>query len=256
MKAELNILAIETASEACSASLLKKGKKNASELFSRVETTPRQHAKLILSMLGDVLEEGSISLNEVDVIAFSRGPGAFTGLRIAAGVAQGIALSIDVPVAPVSTLAALAWQSNDLLIDLNKKAENQIIAVAMDARMGEVYWGFFRFSDLSKVELIGEEKVTKPEELLKETLLLAETHQDSQIICLGSGWDIYEETLLGNSTSKSESNNMVHLKNAQTNAKDIAELALDLIVAGKVVKPEDAQPVYIRNDVAKKSSKL
>jgi len=251
MKAELNILAIETASEACSAALLMMNEAGNSKIFSRVETTPRQHAKLILSLLDEVLEDGGISLNEVDNISFSRGPGAFTGLRIAAGVAQGIALSIDAPVAPVSTLAALAWHSNDLLIDLDRKAKNDIIAVAMDARMGEVYWGFFRFSDENKVDLINEERVTKPETLLQETLQLTEDYQDSQIICLGSGWDIYEETLLGNE----KPGNILHLKNAQTNAKDIAELALNLILEGNVVKPEDAQPVYIRNDVAKKSAK-
>ncbi len=246
MKAELNILAIETASEACSAALLMMDE-SGSKLFYRVETTPRQHAKLILPMLDEVLEEGGINLEQINAIAFSRGPGAFTGLRIAAGVAQGVALSIDAPVIPVSTLAALAWQSKAQ----NNNTDSEIVAVAMDARMGEVYWGFFQLTGQSKVELLGDEKVTKPEVLLEETLRLSETHPESKITCLGSGWDIYEDSLF----SEKQPNNMVYLKNSQPSAMDIAELALDLYQEGKMVKPEDAQPVYIRNDVAKKPQK-
>ncbi len=244
MKAELNILAIETASEACSAALLKKGEKNTSELFSRVETTPRQHAKLILSMLDDVLKEGGISLNEVDVIAFSRGPGAFTGLRIAAGIAQGVALSVDKPIVPISTLAALAGQAMD-----NKNYQGEIVITALDARMGEIYWAVFKNNDEGMAELVGEEQVSQPQVMFQQAVL--NNAEDVKMLAVGTGWDVYAEELLANDKPE----NISHWDGVYPTAKNIAQLAVSLFAEGKAVNPEEAQPVYIRNDVAKKSSK-
>jgi len=141
----MNILAIETATEACSASLIMSDR-----LITRFELAPREHTKLLLPMMEEVLKEAGITLKEVDAIAFSRGPGAFTGLRIAAGVAQGVALSIDKPVIPVSTLEALALQAT------KDNYQQETIVAALDARMGEVYWGLFKYEE-EKIVLIGEE---------------------------------------------------------------------------------------------------
>ena len=234
------ILAIETASEACSATL-QISHESDSQVYSRIETTPRQHAKLILSMLDEVLEDGGIALSDIDAVAFGRGPGAFTGLRIAAGVAQGVALSVDKRVVPVSTLAALARQTLD---DNNKK-----VIVAMDARMGEVYWAVFKNND-GEVELIGEEQVSKPQEMFDKAT--ANLEDEAQVLAVGSGWDVYKDELFANGKPK----NLIHLENKFPTALDIASLAVPLFEAGNAaVKPEDAQPVYIRNDVAKKSAK-
>ena len=243
------ILAIETASEACSAALLICDADSNQQIVSQIELTPRQHAKKILSMLDKVLEEGEIELNEVDAIAFGQGPGAFTGLRIAAGVAQGIALSVDKRVVPVSTLAALALQTIDEMKEAGKEYKGEIIATALDARMGEVYWGLFKFSD-GKIESLGEEQVSKPQEML-DSLKATIEKDNSQALAVGAGWDAYYDELL----KEDQLENISHLINIFPTASSIAQLAFKLFENGKTVAPEDAQPVYIRNDVAKKSQK-
>jgi len=237
------ILAIETASEACSACLqITDGTNN--QVFSRIETTPRQHAKLILSMLDEVLDEASITLSEIDAIAFGRGPGAFTGLRIAAGVAQGVALSVDKPVVPVSTLAALAQQ-----VMGNKNYQDETVITALDARMGEVYWAAFKNNGKGAPELIGEEQVSKPQAMFQKVVL--ENAEDAKILAVGAGWGVYAEELLANDKPE----NINHWEGVYPTAEEIAQLAVPLLAEGKAVSPEEAQPVYIRNDVAKKSSK-
>src|SRR5215475_15572992 len=97
------LIAIETATENCSAALLHEGR-----LLERSQLAPRRHAELILPMIDSLLAEAGVSRRQLDAIAVGRGPGAFTGVRLAISVAQGIALGLDVPVVPVSSLAALA----------------------------------------------------------------------------------------------------------------------------------------------------
>lgn len=247
---KIKILAIETASEACSASLLVSDENGELSSFNQFESTPRQHAKLILSMLDEVLEEGGIALKDVDAIAFGRGPGAFTGLRIATGVAQGVALSVDKLIVPISTLAALALQAVDLLSAGNNAYDNEIIAVANDARMGEVYLGLFSFNE-GKIELIGEEQASKPSEVFIKISKIVPDIFNQKIITIGSGWEVYEDEI----SAIKKPAKIVHMKNVYPNASAVAKLALPLLLAGKTVSPEDAQPVYIRNDVAKKSQK-
>ena len=237
------ILAIETASEACSASLhITDGAK--SQVFSRIETTPRQHAKRILSMLDEVLDEAGIALSEIDALAFGRGPGAFTGLRIAAGVAQGVALSVDKPIVPVSTLAALAGQ-----VMANKNYQGEIVITALDARMGEVYWAVFKKNNKDGVELEGEERVSKPQVMFEQAVL--NNAEDAKLLAIGAGWDAYAEELLADKKPE----NISHWEGIYPTATDIAQLAIPLFIEGKAVNAEEAQPVYIRNNVAKKSSK-
>jgi len=114
------LLALETATEACSAALAVDG-----DIRERFEVAPRGHSLLILPMIDELMAEAEISIEQVDAIAFGRGPGAFTGLRIAVGVTQGIAFGADLPVVPVSTLAALAQGS-----------ESNSVLAAIDARIG------------------------------------------------------------------------------------------------------------------------
>ena len=233
------ILAIETATEACSAALLISDEvNNTRKTHVRFQHAPREHTKLILSMLDEVLEEAGTLLKDVDAIAFGRGPGAFTGLRIAAGVAQGVALSVGKPVVPVSTLATLAQS-----VVGHHRGEESII-VALDARMNEVFWGEF-ILDKGRLELQGQEQVTPPQVLMDKLKKTEKTKK--KIIAIGNGWEAYPFEI---------SDLVKHVKGCFPSAEQVAELALPLLLSGNTVPPEDAQPVYIRNNVAKKSQKL
>src|SRR3569833_3307602 len=128
----MKLLAIDTATEACSAALYLDGAVN-----KRYVLAPREHALLILPMIDELLRDANLSPLELDAVAFGRGPGAFTGLRIAAGVAQGIAYGADLPVVPVSSLAALAQGC------YRERGVTRVLAT-IDARIGEVYWGAYR----------------------------------------------------------------------------------------------------------------
>lgn len=244
------IIAIETATEACSAALLIE-KDGQQSLYKRFQIAPREHTKLILPMLDEVLTEADLKIADVDAIAFGRGPGAFTGLRIATGIAQGLALSIDKPTLPVSSLQAMALAAkNETLANSNKLSSNnnQSIIVAIDARMGEVYWAEYQRFDNS-VEQIGEEQLSQPEEMFKKVDSLA---KDNSIIVIGSGWDEYMRAF----QERNNSAIVLHqLPEKFPDAADVAQLALMAFEKGETQSIEDAQPVYLRNNVAIKSRK-
>ena len=134
------LLAIDTSTEACSAALGIGG-----DVRERYEFAPRQHAELILPMVDALLAEGQIKLKDLDGLAFGRGPGAFTGVRIATGVIQGLAFGAGLPVVPVSSLAALAQGA---------APGHSSIMSAFDARMGEVYWGAFAVDKQGLVRIL------------------------------------------------------------------------------------------------------
>jgi tRNA threonylcarbamoyladenosine biosynthesis protein TsaB len=139
----MNLLALETATESCSVALLA-----GERLFVRSEIAPRRHAELLLPMCEEVLGEAGLARRDLDALAVGCGPGAFTGVRLAISAAQGIALALDIPVAPVSSLAALALQAPD---------NGAAILAVIDARMGEIYAGAFRRTGDGLVEAIGPE---------------------------------------------------------------------------------------------------
>ncbi|MGH8118461.1 MAG: tRNA (adenosine(37)-N6)-threonylcarbamoyltransferase complex dimerization subunit type 1 TsaB, partial [Rhodanobacteraceae bacterium] len=128
----MNLLAIETATEACSVALL-----HHDALIDRSELAPRRHAELVLPMADELLAEAGIARTQLDAVAMGRGPGAFTGVRLAVSVAQGLALALDIPVVPVSSLAVLAMQA---------PRNGAAILAAIDARRAEIYAGAFRFT--------------------------------------------------------------------------------------------------------------
>ncbi|MEC9413568.1 MAG: tRNA (adenosine(37)-N6)-threonylcarbamoyltransferase complex dimerization subunit type 1 TsaB, partial [Pseudomonadota bacterium] len=146
----MNILALDTCTEMCSVAILKNG-----ELFEQSLLTQRGHSEKILGMLDEILAQADCSLADMDCIAFGRGPGSFTGVRVGVSVAQGIAFAAKLPVVPVSTLAAVAQRAID-----EHGADH--IAVAMDARMQEVYSATYQSVD-GLAELTGEERVCLPE---------------------------------------------------------------------------------------------
>nr|WP_207891954.1 tRNA (adenosine(37)-N6)-threonylcarbamoyltransferase complex dimerization subunit type 1 TsaB [Thiogranum longum] len=224
----MRLLAIETAGEACSVALYQGG-----EVTERFEIAPRRHAALVLPWAEALMADAGIALSQLDAIAFGRGPGSFTGLRIAAGVTQGLAFGADVPVVPVSTLAALAYGAHVASGKAN-------ILAAVDARMKEVYWGAYRFDGRGNAELIGEECVCAPD--------LVPLPAGDDWYGAGSGWESYVDVLSGQCGLPEADN----LSDWQSHAADVARLASVLYQAGEMVSPELASPVYLRNNVADK----
>ena len=219
----MKILAIETCTEACSAALL-----NDDEILSRQAVVPRQHAELILPMVEEIIVEAGFSWSSIDAIAYGRGPGAFTGLRICAGVTQGLALANDLAVIPVSSLATLA---QSIMADQDK------VISAFDARMGEVYAAFYQKNNIGLASLVSEELVVTP-----ESLKLPDAHQWHGI---GTGFLTYESIFKQHMGEQLKS---IQAK-AYPLAKDMLPLALELFESGAMVDPEQVAPVYLRNKV-------
>jgi tRNA threonylcarbamoyladenosine biosynthesis protein TsaB len=146
----MKLLALDTASGQCSVALLLDG-----ELAFRGVTTAREHAQLLLPMVDALLAEAGLTLRALDGIAFGRGPGSFTGVRIAAAVTQGLAAGADLPVLPVSSLRALAAQARRLVIEAEGAAPDGAVLACMDARMGELYWAVFEPGLAAASEAVG-----------------------------------------------------------------------------------------------------
>ncbi|HEY2394782.1 MAG TPA: tRNA (adenosine(37)-N6)-threonylcarbamoyltransferase complex dimerization subunit type 1 TsaB [Rudaea sp.] len=219
------LLAIETSTEACSAALLV-----GDRLIERSEVAPRRHAELILPMIESLLAEAGIARRGIDGIAVGRGPGAFTGVRLAISVAQGLALGLDVPVVPVSSLAALAQ-------DVPVQGETPILAL-IDARMGEIYAGTFRRGANGLVEALGPESVGPAQQLVLPSSDLWSV--------VGSGWSAYREALMMRLPAEPRWCDSTRFPQGRA----IARLAAPQFAAGLAVAPDLALPVYLRDKVA------
>jgi tRNA threonylcarbamoyladenosine biosynthesis protein TsaB len=219
----MNILIIDTATEACSVAL-----EVNQHVYKRFEICPQQHSQRILPMIDEVLKEAKVTLQDLDYLAFGRGPGSFTGVRIATGVLQGLALGTGHKVIGISTLAAMAQQAY---------AQNQSehVCAAIDARMLEVYFGQYQLKQGVMV-LSGEEQVLSPDE---GSLLLS----SSKVITgVGTGWLAYPEL---NVTDKID----VLPDVLYPNAVFMLPIAKALIADGQAVTIDDIQPVYLRDKV-------
>jgi tRNA threonylcarbamoyladenosine biosynthesis protein TsaB len=216
----MKLLAFETATEACSVALFVDG-----VVRERFELAPRRHAELALPWAEQLLAEAGIARSQLDAVAAGRGPGAFTGVRLAISIAQGIALALDRPVVPVSTLATLAMQS-----------EGDVIA-AIDARMGEVYLGAFRRVG-EDLQALAPETVVKPADAT---------------IPEGAGWHG-----IGTGFAAADSALRTRLQAqlgavdaaALPHAADVARLAALAYARGEALAPERVEPAYLRNHVA------
>ncbi len=214
------ILALETATEGCSAALA-----IGDHIIERFEVTPRGHSERILPMIDELLAEAGLSVGQLDAIAFGRGPGAFTGVRIAVGVTQGIAFGADLPVLPVSTLAALA-----------QGAEADRVLAAIDARMGEVYWGAFQRNAEGIMVSCGEEAVLAPRQVFAPAA--------ANWLGVGSGWRAHGDELASGVAVTGR------VGDAFPHAAAVAQLGLVAFAAGRTVTAEAALPVYLRDRVA------
>ncbi len=233
----MKILALDTSSNACSAALLE-GQQDSYSCIERFEVAPRQHTQLILPMIDSVLDEAGYDIKQVDVLAFGCGPGAFTGVRVATGVVQAIAYGADLPVASISSLAAIAQEHAQL---------NKQLLVANDARMGEVYFGAYKMKQ-GFMTLMDHEQVMKPEQL--ESVLNGSIN-NSEWSMVGNGWSVYQEQLLSLS-SQCLPTEAIDDESSYPQAKNIAFLALNDMVQESLIRAEQVRPVYLRDNVAKK----
>jgi tRNA threonylcarbamoyladenosine biosynthesis protein TsaB len=218
----MKLLAFETATEACSVALWIDG-----DIIERFELAPRRHAELSLPWAERLLAEAGVARSQLDAIAVGRGPGAFTGVRLAIAMAQGIALALDKPVVPVSTLAALAMQSN---------ADRTIAAI--DARMGELYVGAFERTGDDDQRAVSAEAVRRPDAVRLPDV--------GQWVGVGTGFAAADGALAGRLAPQ-----LLRVDAAALpHAADVARLAALAWQRGEVLAPEHVEPAYLRNDVA------
>lgn len=232
----MKILAIDTATEACSVALLDNAKstnqtpfENKPSLDSIYEICPQQHSQLILPMIDKLLLRNACKLSELDAIAFGRGPGSFTGVRIAASTVQGLAFGASLPVVQVSTLAAMAQE----VYGQTGVKEHLVL---IDARMNEVYMGHFKIVDGIALQQV-EESVVAPELALQYLLNLPD-----EIGLAGTGFvtycDIFAQALQSFALT-------VHYPNAAF----MLPCALHTMKLGNSIAVDDIKPIYVRDKV-------
>ena len=221
----MKILAFETSTDACSVAL-----RLGEETRERFEKAPRRHAELVLPMAESLLAEAGLGPGDLDGVAFGRGPGSFTGVRIAAAVVQGVAFATGLPVAPVSTLQALAEGV------ARETGEESVLAV-LDARMGEVYWGAYRRAGSGRMEVVVEDTLSAPERVSLAA--------PGPWAVAGDGWAAYSEILrsgLGGRVSR-------ELPARLPRARDVAHIGADILRRGAGVPAAAAVPLYLRDRV-------
>ena len=213
------ILALETSTEHASVALLR-----GQQLSTRESVGTQMHSQTVLALLQDLLLEAGITLAQCDALAFGAGPGSFTGVRTACGLAQGLAFGANVPVVPIVSLLAMAEAARAV------GAGDDIVAV-LDARMGEVYWAQYRYLD--EWHIVSAPALSKA----------ADVKPQGQVAVCGNGLTAYAEefTQLGNA---------ILYPDVMPQAEYVARLASTSVKNGEIVHARDAQPLYLRNKVA------
>lgn len=217
----MKLLAIETSTEACSVALYLDG-----EVIARHEPAPRRHTQLVLPWADELLAQAGVRKSQLDAIAVGRGPGAFTGVRLAIALAQGLALALDRPVLPVSTLAVLAMQG-----------QGSEVLAAIDARMGEVYLGQFERDADGLTRAVGAECLVAP--------ALA-VPPDVPVHGVGTGFSAESGALVARLGGR-----LLDVDaGALPRAADLARWAAAAFLRGEAVAPDRVEPAYLRDKVA------
>ena len=216
----VKLLAIETSTEACSVAVYVDG-----AVHARHELAPRRHTQLVLPWAEQLLSEAGLARTALDAIAVGRGPGAFTGVRLAIALTQGLALALDRPVVPVSTLAVLAMQG-----------QGEVLA-AIDARMGEIYVGRFRRDSDGLVEATGAEQVLPPGQVDLPT---------GRVHGVGTGFDAEQGAL----RQRLDGHLVAVDAGALPRAADLARLAAAAFARGEAMDAARIEPAYLRDKVA------
>ncbi|QPB42966.1 tRNA (adenosine(37)-N6)-threonylcarbamoyltransferase complex dimerization subunit type 1 TsaB [Rodentibacter haemolyticus] len=224
----LTLLALDTSTEACSVALLHNGEKTHLN-----ELAQRTHTKRILPMIDEILINSGIRLNQVDALAFGRGPGSFTGVRVGAGIAQGLAFGADLPLIPISNLTVMAQAAFEL-----HHVEN--VAASIDARMNEVYFSQLRlekvrsdFGEFFQWQEVVAEQVCTPERAIAQLT-------DETIFKVGTGWNAYSQF-----TEKQLFGSDIELPNALY----MLELARIDWLQQNTISALEIEPTYLRNEV-------
>lgn len=221
----MRILALETSTEYCSVALWQDG-----NIINHCELVGQRHSELLIGILDNLLHEAGVKISELDGIAFGAGPGSFTGVRIACGVTQGLALGADLPVVGVCTLQALA-----------QAAGHDKVIAALDARMGEIYHAIYEKRAGSWVTICG------PSLCLPQ---LAPQVQGPGWFGMGSGFAMYGAVLDNRYAGQIAGRDTQAIPQASA----IAELAAPLFAAGQGMDAAQAMPFYLRDKVALKTS--
>jgi tRNA threonylcarbamoyladenosine biosynthesis protein TsaB len=221
----MKILALDTATEGCSVSLGIDDRQ-----IDRYVELERGHAEQLLPMIDAVLSEGGVTLADLDAIAFGRGPGGFTGVRLAASVAQGLAFGAGIGVVPISDLAAVAQQV------CQEEPTVRRVLVVNDARMREVYWAPFEYSD--SLAPTGVERVSAAIDVMLPA-------GEGAWAVAGRGlraWpDLAERCRIAGATLYPD---------LLPRASEILALARPAVAGGRILDPAEALPVYVRDNVA------
>ena len=230
----MNILSIETSVATGSVAL-----QYADQIRETRIATPRTHAEQLLPRIEALLEESGIAVTQLDAIAFGRGPGSFIGVRLAAAVAQGLAVGAGVGLAPVSSMAALAGRAATVTAQTSE-AETEIF-VCLDARMQEVYCAQYIWRR-GQIESSVNEQLLKPSEVSLPS--------GGAWIAAGSGFDAFaelRETALGKGA-------LVH-SDIEPSASELLPFARSAIHADSLVAPDAWQSEYLRTASAWRSLK-
>jgi tRNA threonylcarbamoyladenosine biosynthesis protein TsaB len=221
----VNILAIDSATEACSVALLRED----GELFGEFEIAPREHTRLLPEMMQRVLAKSAVAKSMLSHCAFSNGPGAFTGIRIGAAQAQGIGVGLDIPLLPISTLAVLAQTCFD------RHPYNNAL-VALDARMQEIYWAIYRRDEHGCASLSGSEQLSTA----------ADMRCDASVECgAGHGWIAELRSAVAIPVDEA----------LLPDARSLLSLARQAVDQQCAVAASDISINYLRNRVAEKAAK-
>jgi tRNA threonylcarbamoyladenosine biosynthesis protein TsaB len=220
-----NFLAIEAASDSCSVALNCNG-----TLLSRVEAAPRMHSRLLYPMLNELMSEANIRPNQLDAVVFGKGPGSFTGLRIAASTAQGIGFACDIPLIGVSTLQAMAQQ---ILIE---QQAPHVLSI-MDARMHELYVGQYILDKATQLMTPEVHDLICPISASSDSLNL----MTGDYFACGHGlnlWDKFDPSLQSLITQQDA--------NQVLKADSLLPLAMSLYAQDEVLAPDNVELVYLR----------
>ncbi|WP_299978339.1 tRNA (adenosine(37)-N6)-threonylcarbamoyltransferase complex dimerization subunit type 1 TsaB [uncultured Pseudoteredinibacter sp.] len=241
------ILALDTASDYCSVALMNPSEPS-SQLLEIRRHAPRQHTQLLLPMVDELLKQANITRKDLIAIAFGAGPGSFTGLRICFAVVQGLAFGLDIPVIPVSTLAAMANAQHQQLLDKPLEqalSEDALYFSCLDARMNQVYWGGYRF-DGRKLIALQDDALDDPAAALEKMQMLAKQAQSqkpTKLYCGGPGWHYPELNVFSQQATGLD-------QNIEPWAGDVLTIACREWADGVAENIRQVQPVYLRNEIS------